>query len=477
MVEVGSGTIENPLKPDKYSRSQSIEFEDRLRTFVENSLRWEIMEQVVDEVGAETIIENRDVYNFRKLKRRLSLPQTGEFTPEEERARERARKEGVVRLLQSSIHFTERMPKFLVIKYRGIHSDVNAKILNTLVMELINEKNQSEASEAERNYEFIEREMELCNLNLEKAEACLKEFKEEEVSGYSGPMEASISELAKKKADLANCELELRELDARLHYLNTELETQDKFVVSRVTRDTHPAPITLDERIVDLEIELARLTKNYTELHPKVIELRAQIMDLKNRRKEFQETTMDSETTSLSPIYEQLENEKQIVLGRMEALKNRTSNLKDRIRENEEKLQELPDREIKFLALQRDYDAAANVHNMLSQKLEEARLQGKLAAEEKDKENFRVLEFARASLLAVGPRRSRINAVILFVGLMTSVGIMALLSFLDDSLKSVDEAKEFLNKPFLGFIPSLNDSCEQEQISTYRRILRAINKL
>jgi capsular polysaccharide biosynthesis protein len=45
--------------------------------------------------------------------------------------------------------------------------------------------------------------------------------------------------------------------------------------------------------------------------------------------------------------------------------------------------------------------------------------------------------------------------LILLTGVGTAAGIVFSLNYLDDSLKTIEEVKEFLGKPLLGTVPSL----------------------
>jgi uncharacterized protein involved in exopolysaccharide biosynthesis len=216
--------------------------------------------------------------------------------------------------------------------------------------------------------------------------------------------------------------------------------------------------VVLNERIVDMEIELTRLRTNYTEIHPKVVELRGQLQGLKSQRDDLEESTVDSETSMLNPVYQQLAQNKQKTLMTINGLRNRAGNLKTRIEENEEKIQSVPTQEQQLLTLTRNYEVTANIHNMLLQKVEEVRLQEKLALEERDMESFKVLEYARATLMPVAPKKLYVLLVILMAGAGMGFGIMLLLDFCDDSLNSVEEAKSFIGKPLLGTIPTLRES-------------------
>ncbi|MBI5117890.1 hypothetical protein HZA56_15555 [Candidatus Poribacteria bacterium] len=468
-VEVDRGTIENPLKN---GTERPPDLGDHLRVFSESALKWDILSRVVDKVGAEAIIENSDVYNIGKAARSVGLGKRNSRGSRDDLSQ----KEAVTALLRKGIRVQQRQPRFLVLSYRGTHSSVNADILNTLVSSLIEEKIKLELTQAGRSFEFLKTEMESYRQKLEEAEARLKEFKEQHISELPNDANINLSQLSNDKSDVLACELEMKELTTRVRYIDEELQKQKELVVSEVRREANPMLTVLNERIVDMEVELTRLRTNYTELHPRVVELKGQLEDLKRQRTEAENSTVNSETSMLNPVHQQLTQDKQNTLVRIEVLKNRLANLKRRVDENEKKVRSMPAQEQQLVTLTRNYEVTSNIYNMFLQKVEEVRVQEKLVTDEKDKESFRVIEYARATFASVAPNRMQLLFMILLAGGGICVGMMALLNFFDDSLRSVEEAKEFLKKPLLGTVPSLSSHEGNGAVSVRERLLKAIGK-
>jgi capsular polysaccharide biosynthesis protein len=98
----------------------------------------------------------------------------------------------------------------------------------------------------------------------------------------------------------------------------------------------------------------------------------------------------------------------------------------------------------------------AKIYDHFLQKLEEVKIQEKLATDEKNKQSFRVFEYARATITPIAPNKIRIMIFILMIGAGTCAGIILLLDYFDDSFKTAQEVKEFLGKPMLGSLPTMN---------------------
>ncbi|RJP72353.1 MAG: hypothetical protein C4532_06265 [Candidatus Abyssobacteria bacterium SURF_17] len=469
LIEIDRGTIENPFRSD---RERVPSLGEHLSAFSQNALRWDVLSRIIDAVGPEAILQNGDVYNLGKLKKTLGLGDGATNDDQESQPK----REAVVGYLKKEVQFRQRPPQFLVISYRGTRSDVNSKILNTLVSVLIEEKIKAEVNMAGRNYEFIKSEMETYRQELEQAETHLKEFKEKHISELPNNINVHLAQLTNDRSELLACELEMKELTTRVRYIDEEMKKQSELIVSEIRREANPMITVLNQRIVDMEVELTRLRTNYTELHPRVIELKGQIEDLKKQRDGVDESTLDTQTSMLNPVHQQLAQDKQNALVRLEVLKSRMANLQKRIVENEKKVENVPAQEQQLLTLTRNYEVNAQIYNMFLQKLEEVRIQEKLATEQKGKESFKVLEYARATTTPVAPDRVRVMGFIALAGIATCIGVILLLNYFDDSFKSVEEAKEFLQKPLMGTVPSLDMAERNGHSAVHNKLLKAIGK-
>jgi polysaccharide chain length determinant protein (PEP-CTERM system associated) len=402
-------------------------------------------------VGPDAIIRNSDIYGLGKLKRKLGGGEDATSPPGEEYAH----KEAIVGILKSEIKIRQRPPRFLMISSRGVDSEVNADILNALVSILIEQKTRVDIEEVGRNYQFIESEMKSYQSKLEEAETALKKFREQHIGELPTDANTHLNQLTNDKSELLACELEMKELTRRVEYLDEQLKKQDELVVSEVRRETNPMLVVVNQRIVELEIELNRLRINYTDLHPRVIELEGELANLKKQRQDKENSTVDTETSMLNPVYQALVQDKHETLVRLEVLNNRMANLDTRIKSNEQKVKSMPAQEQELITLTRNYDVTANIYNMLLQNREEVRLQEKLASEERGSESLEVMQYARAAVTPVAPEKPKLMMFIAMAALGVGVGIIGLKHYLDDSLNTIDEAKEFIGKPLLGTVPSL----------------------
>lgn len=450
VVEVETGTIENPLSS---SRERLPSLGDHVSDFSEMALSWSNLSGVIDEVGADAIVENSDIYNLRKIKNKLLRREKAE----EEPARHPAEIEAVADILKKAIKFRQRPPRFLTLSYRGVNSTVNAKVLNTLVSKLIEDRMALEISRAGQSYEFLKTETETYKNKLEEAEANLKEFKENNITKLPSDMNLNLAELTKDKSKLHSLELKLNGEKLKIEFIEEQMQGHEEIVVSSTTSKANPSLEVLNSRIVNMEIELQELLTNYTELHPRVSELREQLEKMKIKRDGLSALIVKSQTSTPNPVYVKLAEAKEKTLINMEVLRNNITELEERIKKNEMTVRGMPSQEQELLRLTRNYDVTANIYSMFLKKLEEVRLQEKLAMNEKNKQSFRVFEYARPTTIPVAPNKIRIIALIILLGAGTSIGTILLFDFLDDSVTTAQEVKEFLGKPMLGSLPGFHN--------------------
>jgi len=125
--------------------------------------------------------------------------------------------------------------------------------------------------------------------------------------------------------------------------------------------------------------------------------------------------------------------------------------LSEQIRQAEERLAALPEKEMELAALTRERNVLEQVFLMLRERLEEVRI-----AEAMRTPEVAVIDPAVPPQSPVRPRRTLNLVMGAFLGLLLGVGGAVLVEFLDTTVKSPDEAEALLGLPVLGRIPVLH---------------------
>jgi predicted nucleic acid-binding Zn-ribbon protein len=210
--------------------------------------------------------------------------------------------------------------------------------------------------------------------------------------------------------------------------------------------------------IFELKKKLQNLRLRYTDQHPDIIRLKKMIEDISSgvpatEGSNSNETPVVSSTSNQvkkigNPSrLNELEREKDEIQNEIDKLNNQIALYQKRI-------ENTPQRELELISLERDYDNIKKTYNsMLSRKLES---EISVNMERKQKgEQLYILDHARLPHRPISPDMNRIFLFAVAAGLGIGGGIIYLLEFLDNSLKTVEDIESGLNLPVLAILPTV----------------------
>lgn len=205
--------------------------------------------------------------------------------------------------------------------------------------------------------------------------------------------------------------------------------------------DTFPA-IAEDPRISQLqmqfaayETELSGLRQTYKDKHPRIIEIRSQMAEVRSNLVVFAGTIQKT-------LSEKAELEKA-------KLKVYEQNLDSWGAEQQEWNQV----KTQYDVLQRKAEASRMLFNMVLSKLKESEFMQTAMAGMAS--NIRVVDPAPIPAEPFKPRVPLVLAGGVMGGLAIAVGLALFINLLDDSIKTQDDVEMHLQVPFLGYVPSI----------------------
>lgn len=295
--------------------------------------------------------------------------------------------EAFINDLRSRISVNMQGNDIIRISYQGEDPQMTQKVVATVADIFIRRNISSQTDEADTAIEFIQQQLDVYKKKLEDSEGALRKFKEI----YAIQM---------------------------------------------------PVASKLNDQLVDLEIQLTTLLIDCTEEHPKVIELRRMIENIKEKRNEEIQKAAASNTMDMNP-----EHYREIA-------------------------ESIPKQEEELARLTRDTRVNETVYEMLLQRLETAQISQRLETSE-DGTKFRILDPARLPLRPITPNRGKASVFGIFLGGLLGVGCVSLVEFKDHSFKGIEDAKAFLDKPILGSIAKIEtrEDKEKEKTKKWRGII------
>jgi len=320
-------------------------------------------------------------------------------------------------------------------------------IANTFSNAFIQNEIQIKQNQALKNFNYLEGQLSIVGKQLSDAEQALKNFKKDfGLVQLKTDMNLALDRLANFDTTYRLALVESKALDEKIEKLKKEYDGQDAEVI---LRSTYKQP--LQNRLINLEAELAQALTLYTDENPNVVKIKDQIVTTKELiKKNIDEQASEltyGENTVKKSFFEKLillQTEKLANDSKVTALKS----IRDSI---EEKLERLPEKELKYLDLERKKMLAENSYNFLVKKMEEARL-----AKELTQGGFEVIELSYDAA-KVSPN-IKMNCIL---GLMTGLIIALIaalgLEYTENRVKTPREVKEFLGLPTLGTIPLVEE--------------------
>jgi len=181
----------------------------------------------------------------------------------------------------------------------------------------------------------------------------------------------------------------------------------------------------------DLEVQRAKLLKVYKEQHPEVLKVQAQMDQVAQR--------IESE---LKMMLRAVQTEYRVAKVREETLLGNVNRLR-------QEGQDLNEKEIQYLNLQRESDSNQQLYEAVLKRLKETGVTGGL-----DTNNISVVEEAAVPRAPIRPRKTINLIVSVLVGLFVGVGVALTIEYFDTTIKTPDDVERYLGLPVIGIVPA-----------------------
>jgi succinoglycan biosynthesis transport protein ExoP len=289
---------------------------------------------------------------------------------------------------------------------------------------------------------FLSEEAAKLKAKLESSERELQAYKEQHNAVSLADNEDIITARLK--------ELNTNVIDAKNHriQLESDIETLRKIPPSDTERMLQIGSVTqiseVSERfglLTKAEADLASLQKRYLPLHPKYIGAVTQIQSLKQSLKDA------------------LRDANKILETQYAAAKESEDKLTEALQDQEKEALGLSKLAIPYSTLQREVDSDKAMYDALQTRIRETSV-----SQGVEKSPFHVIEEPLATNKPVKPEMVKGVGIALAVSLAVGLALIILMDYFDDTLRSVDQAEEFLGLPALAVIPE--DSGKQSTLHT-----------
>ncbi len=321
--------------------------------------------------------------------------------------------------------------------------------------------------------EYIQQNLELRKQNMAKS----LEWLAQELTRQKAMVETSERAMAQYREDHNALSLADRQniVIARLNQLNDAVtrartsRAQKESLLEQVqslgelpTADTIP-PIAqnpyiqaIKSQLADLQRQKTRLSERYGDRHPEIVTVNASIQDVTR--------SLNSELAKAADTirhdYESAAREEHTLVAALEEQKAAATDL-DR-------------KSVGYTVLEREAQSNRQLYETLSQREKELQVLANSRGN-----NVRLVDRARAPDAPFSPNMPRTLILASSVALFVAFGLVVVLDYVDDTIKTPEDVARRLGMPCLGIIPAVKDTGDLAVIvprapSDFREAIRAL---
>ncbi len=390
LIKINDEKILNPLIGDL---AVSSTFQQRLRSIQEEILTWENLTDIISGLSIANDIHSQKQY------------------------------EQIIFSMRRNIELNLVSPDLIRITYVG-KDPLEVKTVVSRISDLFIQKNiRTQNKEADTATKFISQQLDVYQNKLDESERVITLYR------------------------LSN---ELKEAQEERNRTKQQLKLQPKEIVSIREQQENPLVAEYERNLIELNAELANLSVDSTENHPRVLSAKAEIDRIKSQLKEAIGSPRSLETRTPNLLYHQLDQRLKDINFRILKIKKELSSIKSLNKEYVPMV--MPEQEL--ASLSRNNRVNERIYETLLSRLETANITQRLE-DSKSKTTFEIIEKARLPVKPVSLDLDRLIMIALFSGVCAGIGLIILIEFIDNSFKGINDAREFLDRPVLGAIATV----------------------
>jgi uncharacterized protein involved in exopolysaccharide biosynthesis len=338
----------------------------------------------------------------------------------------------------------------ILVRFRGTDPGRNAEVLNTLLelyldryLDLRRQKGVTEFFSAQRDR---------MEESLRTSEGQLKGFQTRSgLLSATVQVDAYVRRLAEAENMAVDAEFDLREVENRISMFKGELATQPERIPKSSSTRYNPMIPTTEEKLLQLEMQRAKLLTLYTDSDRRVLDVTKEIEALREKLGQLQQWVPESEVIEVNQSRRDMEEK--LRAAQLALVKNRIrlEGARAIAAEMRRKVTEIAQAQVEKDMLLREVQANSEAYLLYRRKVEEARISE--AMDESRIMNVSIAEGASQRGMPVGPPKNLSLLFAVMVGLVSGLGGAFLREFFDSSIKSEREVRAVIDVPVLGSIP------------------------
>lgn len=354
---------------------------------------------------------------------------------------------------------------------------VNSELTSLFIAE--NDKSQRQLSE--NTTEFLDAQLTQARTDMAEQEAKVAAFKEKHLGQLPSQLESNMQILGGLQAQLQSTQQGLDAAGQQRLYLESLLQ---QYQSTQITfSDGTATPQTLESQLVEMRLKLQDLQARYTNAHPDVTKLKAQIAEAERLKKQSESelaarlkdlksgksddpSPADPEQGSSTPM---MQLQSQLKANQMEVsnLQKRQRALESQIATYQARLNSTPETEQELTGISRGYEESKSNYNSLLQKQMQSQLATSLERRQQG-EQFRVIDPPSLPKKPSSVNYLRLSLGGLAGGLVVGLGLTILMEMINVRVRQEKDLVGIVPAGILVGIPHLSAPGEA-QLHALRR--------
>ncbi|PIE32421.1 hypothetical protein CSA56_15545 [candidate division KSB3 bacterium] len=315
------------------------------------------------------------------------------------------------------------------------------KIANAVVDTYIKQSLGAKLSASQNAIGWLEAQLKDSQQKVAESEAALLAYKEEHgIISVEDRQNIVMQKLSELNTAVSNARIKRIAVETQYRQIKGYLAQDGTDASSESIQSLESMSLVINNPLIQklkvdlssLESELSELLKKFRSKHPNVIAIRSQIQSVHKRIQ-----------AEIGQIIASIKNEYELALAQeqemMVALELQKQEALD-----------LNQKAITYGVLERDAESNKRVYNALLQRTKETTV-----TEQLETSNIRIIDRATIPNYPVAPRKKLNIFLAMTVGLMMGTAFAFFFEYIDNSIKTPDDIKQYLKIPFLGFIPKV----------------------
>ena len=300
--------------------------------------------------------------------------------------------------------------------------------------------------------EFLQKRVVTAKEELSEAEQKLQQFQvDNKIYSTNDQMKGLTDKITLIDREKAQNKLDLETAQAALGSINADLGSAGASIADSSTVQAYKS------QLADLEARKASYVGKYTDSHPAMKEVNDQIAKAQAGLQQEIDAIVSQQAPSSNSAQQGLLADKFKNEAALAVAQSKEATLADLDKDNEDAMKALPEKERGYIQAKRDVDVAQDIYEMLSKRLEEAKVAEVMVPNE-----VQIVDAPTLPEKAIAPRRVLVMVASAIIGLILGCLYTLVNSLRNRRIQTAKDVEDMLQVPMLGVIPNHNKSVTEE---------------